>query len=589
MGVRHSVNLRPVFAACLAALTTAHVQAQAPVTSDTGTRSPRLYLNGALTPALDGKVGLVWRHRVRGETAFWFMDGEAMVASSRFSPGSLIAADPEWELRAVEDLNGDRHSDVVWQHAGSGELRVSLLVGATRIGTRSILARDGTTAETDLDWKIVAAADMNRDGYADLLWRHQSSGAMRLWYLRNTTQLDTVDLADAPGDLRWEVRGLSDIDGDGWKDIVWRHTAIDSTAVWLMNGPMLQSTTVISPAPALNGDWRLAAVADVNRDGHADFVWQQRASGDLALWYMNRLALARSVVITPSVSADPDWEIAGAALTLASAPSSNRDFSGDGSPDVVWRNAGTGRNALWTMNRDQIDQTLSFSAGADLVIDLGWEIRAIGDVNGDGQGDVIWQHSPSGQFGAWMFVGATRTGAALFETISGISVEPDPDWRIAGSADMNRDGRTDILWRHRGSGALRVWHMNGLEQLDSIDLSNGVVDPLWDVAALADMNQDGWMDIVWRHSGDGRLAVWAMQDTTVGETLALTPSAVADPQWWLAGVADINRDGHPDLVWQHLTAGKLAVWYMSGLTAIRYGSLGPGTLTDPNWRIVGVR
>jgi hypothetical protein len=276
-------------------------------------------------------------------------------------------------------------------------------------------------------------------------------------------------------------------------------------------------------------------------------------------------------------------------LTLSNAPSGARDFSGDGSPDVVWRNASTGRNALWTMNRDALLSSEAFSAGADLVIDLGWQIKAIGDMNGDGQGDVIWQHSPTGQIGVWLFAGATRIGAALFETLFGLSMEPDPDWMIVGAADMDRDGATDIVWRHRTAGALRVWHMNGIVQLDSADLSTGVVDPLWDVAGLADMNQDGWTDIVWRHSGDGRLAAWLMNDAEVRETPPLTPSVVPELGWWLAGVADMNRDGHPDLVWQHLTQGKLAIWYMNGLRAIDYGPLGPGTIRDPGWKIAGVR
>ena len=587
MGVRRFCKHRPVLAICLV-IAGAHLHAQSPAPSDQTGRAPRLYVNGTLTPVLEGGAGLVWRHRVRRDNAYWFMNGSTMVASSRFSPGDAIASDPAWELRAVADMNGDRNDDVLWQHAASGEMRVSLLVGGTRIATRSILALDGTTAEPDVDWKIVGAADMNLDGYADLLWRDRQSGAIRLWHMRQTTQLDAASLSHSPVDLRWDVAGLSDLNGDGTTDIVWRDGAGDRTAVWLMNGATLVGSTRMSTASPGAG-WRLAAVGDVNRDGHADFAWQHETSGELALWYLNRLSVVVSVPITPSVTSDPDWVLAGVALTLSNAPSGASDFSGDGSPDVVWRNPGTGRNALWTMNRDAILNTEAFSPGADLVIDLGWHIRAIGDMNGDGQGDVIWQHAPTGQIGAWMFAGATRIGAALFETLSGASVEPDPDWIIAGAADMNRDGSTDIVWRHRTAGSLRIWHMNGIEQLDSLDLSTGVVDPLWEVGGLADMNRDGWIDLVWRHTGDGRLAVWLMNDTELRDTPSLTPAVVADPNWFLAGVADINRDGHPDLVWQHLTQGRLAVWYMNGLAAVEYGPLGPGTIRDPGWRIVGVR
>ena len=569
-------------------LSAPQLHAQSPAPTDGSSRAPRIYVDGTLTPVLEGGAGFVWQHRVRRETAYWFMNGATMTASARFSPGDEIATDAGWELRAIADLNRDRHDDVVWQHATSGELKVSLLVGGTRIATRSMRALDGTTSEPDIDWKIVGAADMNRDGYVDLLWRNRVSGALRVWSMRLASQVESLDISAPPSHLRWEVAGLSDIDGDGRTDIVWRDAAADRTAVWFMNGAALLSSGEIT-APALGAGWRLAAVADVTRDGHADVVWQHDTSGQLTLWVLRRLSLVFSVPITPSVSADPDWVLAGVALTLSNAPSGASDFSGDGSPDVVWRNTATGRNALWTMNRDAVLSTQAFSAGADLVIDLGWQIRAIGDMNGDGQGDVVWQHSPTGQMGVWLFAGATRIGAALFETIAGTSVEPDPDWMIVGAADMDRDGSTDIVWQHRTAGALRVWHMDGIEQLDSIDLSTGLVDPLWDVAGLADMNQDGWTDIVWRHSRDGRLAAWLMHDTEVRDTPPLTPSVVSDSEWSLAGVADMNRDGHPDLVWQHLTQGKLSIWYMNGLRARDYGLLGPGTIRDPGWRIVGVR
>ena len=67
-----------------------------------------------------------------------------------------------------------------------------------------------------------------------------------------------------------------------------------------MNGLHLLSSAEVT-APALGSGWRLAAVADVNRDGHTDFVWQHDTSGQLALWVLSRLSLVLSETITPSV------------------------------------------------------------------------------------------------------------------------------------------------------------------------------------------------------------------------------------------------------------------------------------------------
>ena len=50
-------------------------------------------------------------------------------------------------------------------------------------------------------------------------------------------------------------------------------------------------------------------------------------------------------------------------------------------------------------------------------------------------------------------------------------------------------------------------------------------------------------------------------------------------------VSDVNADGKPDLIWQHLTNGSLLAWVRNGLTRTAAISLTPGFTADPNWRI----
>jgi hypothetical protein len=102
------------------------------------------------------------------------------------------------------------------------------------------------------------------------------------------------------------------------------------------------------------------------------------------------------------------------------------------------------------------------------------------------------------------------------------------------------------------------------------------------------MNGDGWLDIIWRNYNDGSTAAWYMQDTRVINTLYMTPR-YADINWRIVGVADMNGDNNPDLVWQHTPTGLLAVWFMRGIEMSTTSYLNPSIVADTNWRVVGVR
>ena len=277
-------------------------------------------------------------------------------------------------------------------------------------------------------------------------------------------------------------------------------------------------------------------------------------------------------------------------IVTPSPPPPTSDFDGDGSPDLLWRHRTSGRNALWFLNGANVKSIGALTPqAAATVSDTDWEIRAVADFNGDTQPDLVWQHKSSGRLAVWFMSGGALMSAGGFATLAGTSVETDLDWKIVGAGDLNRDTQTDLFWRHQVSGALRVWHMSGLEQWDSVDVTPAVADVQWEINGLGDMNGDGWLDIVWRHYGNGGLAAWFLRDTTLVQATRLTPASSADVNWHVVGVADVNRDGQLDLLWQHYADGRLGVWYMSGVEMFGAALLDRNVSTGLDWRIVGVR
>ena len=61
------------------------------------------------------------------------------------------------------------------------------------------------------------------------------------------------------------------------------------------------------------------------------------------------------------------------------------------------------------------------------------------------------------------------------------------------------------------------------------------------------------------------------------------------PSWKIRGVADVNNDGKPDLIWQNTANGGLSVWFMNGIVMVSGTSFAPGMVADLNWKVVGPR
>ena len=74
-----------------------------------------------------------------------------------------------------------------------------------------------------------------------------------------------------------------------------------------------------------------------------------------------------------------------------------------------------------------------------------------------------------------------------------------------------------------------------------------------------------------------------MNGTTAVSASYLTPTRFADARWQVARVADLNDDGKPDILWRNQPKGDLVVWYMNGITRVSSAALDPSRLADPTW------
>lgn len=150
--------------------------------------------------------------------------------------------------------------------------------------------------------------------------------------------------------------------------------------------------------------------------------------------------------------------------------------------------------------------------------------------------------------------------------------------------DLKGDGNTDLLWRNVQSGDTSVWYMNGGRWTGQWDYVAHGIPTVWTLSLAADLFNDGNSELVWRNSTTGDVTVWYMNGAIyTGQWDYIAQNVPLE--WSLVGVADINRDSSPDLLWQNTRTGDVTVWYMSGANYTGpWDYIAHGVPTE--WRII---
>jgi len=128
------------------------------------------------------------------------------------------------------------------------------------------------------------------------------------------------------------------------------------------------------------------------------------------------------------------------------------DYNGDGKSDLVLRDDNS--VVLFQMNGTAIAWVGSHGASGSWSV-----VGTVGDYNGDGKSDLLLRKevlADAGNLSLWQMNGTSIAAVG--------SASASANWNVvAGNADFNADGNSDVVLQNADSGALGLWLMNGMQ------------------------------------------------------------------------------------------------------------------------------
>jgi N-acetylneuraminic acid mutarotase len=256
---------------------------------------------------------------------------------------------------------------------------------------------------------MVASAEALTSESTRLLWQKLTTGERSVWLMTGTSWPGGSSYVPYQVPSEWSIVGVADFNRDGFGDILWENSSTRDHSIWFMDGDNWSGQYLLLPtAPA---GWSVTAVGDFNGDEHQDLIWVNE-TGERSIWFMKGTSVAGYGGL-PKV--DPKWRIAGTG-----------DFNRDGQTDLVWENLSMPRNmrrSIWFMNGSTWTNQYVLLNAVD--VPDGWSIAAVGDFNADAKPDLVWQNMTTGERTFWLMNGTSIGSYANLTTVS------DLGWSIA--------------------------------------------------------------------------------------------------------------------------------------------------------------
>lgn len=443
------------------------------------------------------------------------------------------------------DFNGDNLPDLC---SNPGNANFQILLNQTASGASTPVfgppstflssAGNGLGGYSNFDF-----ADFNGDGKVDIALGFPFGNGFSV--LLNTTSVGgNVVSFNAPNEFTAGAHegfvAVGDVDGDNRPDIV--QGGNSALFVSLNTTPALAANATFAPAVQFlppSGTVDRVALGDFDADGRLDVVSADRAENGVRVW-RNQSSLGTALFTQVGLIATGNFP---QFVHVA-------DFNADGRADIAANNtsgstvAPVNKNSVSVLLNQNLPGAIGFQPVNNFPATRGSFGISTGDFNDDNVLDMAVASADNFGFMTNVMLGTTPVGATAASFSQGDFLQSGNAPSAVAEADFNGDNELDLIVANRTDDTATIYTSDGAGGFTTSTVAVGT-EPV--AVYVADLNNDARPDALTVNNLSSNITV-LMNTTVAGGTPTFTVGNFgvgAQPQ--RAAVADLNRDGRPDI------------------------------------------